>query len=326
MANNEHSPKQISRRKFLELAGAAATGALLAAYGAKPTPDPRIEQLQQQVAQLEAQLKAQAAADTPVAGDDVETIKQIATATAPQVTENPLNRLPQEDLDILAKVGNLHRDPNWQEKLTGEYKGWTGIAVPYFNNGQIEYYGLFAGNQIKRMPADYTPERNPVTQAAWPGVNFPEGYFGGYQPLNAPDLLPDGRPTVNYRAYWPNKEEHTAPYDLYAWGNTFAFAQGTNLRIGDNYNSGGAAFTLAVPKTSLHLWITEGEVDGINMPNGISAETAYLLARTWFGGFLASTAANQQKQHGDFINAPQIMVRNGLGLQQADVTYLWRPR
>jgi hypothetical protein len=288
--------QSIDRRTAIKGGALGLLSLMLAACGGKPTPT-------------------------------AEPTKPIDTATA-QVTENPLNRLPQKDLDILAKIGNLHLDPNWQEKLTGEYKGWTGIAVPYFDaqSGKMEYYGLFAGNQIKRMPAGYTPEINPVTQAAWPGVNFPKGYCGGYQPLNAPDLLPDGKPTVIYRAYWPNKEEHTAPYDLYAWGNTFAFAQGTNLRIGDNYNSRGPAFALAVPNTSLHLWITEGEVDGLNMPNGISDEAAYLLARTWFAGYIASTAANQQRQHGDFIRAQQIMVRNGSGLQQADVTYLWRPR
>lgn len=250
----------------------------------------------------------------------------IVSENAPALDPILEGLLPEADRGILAQLGGLHASNEWQTLLTKEnaaYKDWTGIAFAIDVLGIKRYVGLFgARGDLKLMPDGYTAERNPVTQAAWPKLSFPDGYFGGVQPLNAPDQLPGGVDTVMYRTYWPNSSEHDRPYDMNAYDNTVVFAQGINLRIG-NYNSNGAAYALALPDTALHLFIREGEVDGVRLPKSLSPTANVITARTWFAGYVASQAENQLRQHGDFLRAKQVVVRNGPGLQNTSVTILY---
>lgn len=227
-----------------------------------------------------------------------------------------------QDRKILAEVGNLDKQQKWQDVLTSvnaNYAGWTGIAQIGTDG---KYHGLYADGNFHEMPANYTPENNPITQAAWPDRVFPPGYFNGVQPLNAPDMV-DGRPTVMTRIY--QEDRNNIPTDVVAAkGSQVLIGQGLRVELdnGSQFFDEQPAFVISFD-ANLHGHLTKGEWDLLWLPQGLTESAQQLVGFTWLNGVRASTAEWQPKVHGADYNHANTFEVSGNAFNELTTTPLW---
>lgn len=283
-------PHLLSKREFLKLG--ALTAASLAVLGFAPRPP----------------------------GSSPRTDAQTGCPSSDMLTA-----FTDKDREVLAGVGNLHTQPKWQEILKNAdpaYTDWTGIALPVQVLRTVQHLGLFADNTFRPMPKAYTPEKNPITQAAWPDRDFPPGYFFGVQPLNAPKMVDGASPILFHE---PIQDRNIIPYDVVAKkGTQVYFAQGSRVELDNGKQTFNQpdAFVISFD-LGAHGHLTKGAWDLMYLPESLSPDAQQLIGYTWLNGVRGETAGWQPAVHGGDYNHANTYEVTGDASTDLVVTPLW---